>query len=106
MLFNWPRKCSLKKAYSSQQSAVSKPRGQEVRDMRCLSCGFDNPEGMKFCGECATPLKNRCPECGFENPPGFKFCGEYASLLTLCPSASQTSDSGPRTPDSLTSNLL
>ncbi|MBI3301421.1 MAG: zinc ribbon domain-containing protein [Deltaproteobacteria bacterium] len=50
--------------------------------MRCPSCGFDNPEGMKFCGECAAPLKNRCPNCGFENPPRFKFCGECAAPLT------------------------
>src|SRR5215510_2963269 len=49
--------------------------------MRCPSCGFDNPEGMKFCGECAAPLQNRCPQCGFENPPHFKFCGACATPL-------------------------
>jgi len=50
--------------------------------MRCASCGFENPERMKFCGECATPLKRRCPQCGLENPSGFKFCGECATPLT------------------------
>jgi class 3 adenylate cyclase len=50
--------------------------------MRCPSCGFDNPEGMKFCGECAAPLQNRCPQCGFENPLRFKFCGACATPLT------------------------
>ena len=25
-------------------------------------------DGMKFCCECGTLLKNRCPQCGFENP--------------------------------------
>jgi class 3 adenylate cyclase len=49
--------------------------------MRCADCGFENPEGMKFCGQCAAPLKRRCPRCGFENPPGFKFCGECATSL-------------------------
>src|SRR5215510_16587680 len=49
--------------------------------MHCSSCGFDNPEGMKFCGECAAPLQNRCPQCGFENPPRFKFCGDCATPL-------------------------
>jgi class 3 adenylate cyclase/tetratricopeptide (TPR) repeat protein len=50
--------------------------------MQCSSCGFENPAGMKFCGECATPLQSRCPQCGFVNPPGFKFCGECATPLT------------------------
>src|SRR5215510_13183135 len=50
--------------------------------MRCPSCGFDNPEGMKFCGGCAAPLQNRCPQCGFDNPPRFKFCGECATPLS------------------------
>ena len=43
--------------------------------MQCSKCGFENPEGMKFCGECGDPLKNLCPSCGFDNPHGFKFCG-------------------------------
>jgi class 3 adenylate cyclase/predicted ATPase len=68
--------------------------------MRCPSCDFDNPEGMKFCGECGTPFKNRCPQCGFENLPRFKFCGECGSPLALRSSASQTADAGLRTPDS------
>jgi len=49
--------------------------------MQCPACGQDNPDGMKFCGECGTPLKNRCPQCGFENPPKFKFCGECGTPL-------------------------
>src|SRR5437867_3186001 len=59
--------------------------------MRCASCGFENPEGMKFCGECATPLKRRCPKCGVENPPGFKFCGECATPLTERPAIAKSS---------------
>jgi predicted amidophosphoribosyltransferase len=50
--------------------------------MRCQSCGSDNPEGVKFCIECAAPFKSRCPNCGFENPSRAKFCGECATLLT------------------------
>jgi hypothetical protein len=33
--------------------------------MQCPSCGFDNPEGMKFCGECGTGLKNLSGYNGF-----------------------------------------
>ncbi|HXR36435.1 MAG TPA: adenylate/guanylate cyclase domain-containing protein [Candidatus Binataceae bacterium] len=53
--------------------------------MRCSKCGTDNPHGMKFCGNCAAPLRNLCSRCGFDNPPGFKFCGECAA--TLAPAA-------------------
>ncbi|HSW43883.1 MAG TPA: adenylate/guanylate cyclase domain-containing protein [Patescibacteria group bacterium] len=42
----------------------------------CLACGFENPVGVKFCGECGTRLASGCPACGFRNPPGMKFCGE------------------------------
>jgi predicted ATPase/class 3 adenylate cyclase len=51
--------------------------------MHCPRCGFDNPAGMKFCGECAVPLKTPCPQCGFENPLGFKFCGACATPLAV-----------------------
>lgn len=60
--------------------------------MRCPSCGFENLEGMKFCGKCASPLSSRCPQCGFENPPGYVFCGQCATPLTgqtLAPSPTQ-----------------
>jgi class 3 adenylate cyclase/tetratricopeptide (TPR) repeat protein len=49
--------------------------------MRCSKCGFDNPAGIKFCGQCTTPLGLVCPNCHFENPPGFKFCGQCTTSL-------------------------
>ena len=36
--------------------------------MHCQSCGFATPEGMKFCGQCGTPLRSCCHNCGFVNP--------------------------------------
>src|SRR5258708_263148 len=50
--------------------------------MRCGKCGFENPEGTKFCGQCTTPLALICPKCRFENPPGFKFCGQCTAPLS------------------------
>ena len=50
--------------------------------MHCSSCGFENPEGLRFCNECGTSLKARCARCGFENLPRAKFCGECGMLLT------------------------
>jgi class 3 adenylate cyclase/tetratricopeptide (TPR) repeat protein len=49
--------------------------------MQCTQCQFDNPAGMKFCGQCGAKLTALCPQCGTENPPGFKFCGECGSPL-------------------------
>jgi class 3 adenylate cyclase/predicted ATPase len=73
--------------------------------MHCSSCGFDNPEGMKFCGQCGTKLGNRCPQCDFENPLQFKFCGECGTPLTTQPQAPvssfkfQVSSSQPPVPN-------
>ena len=55
--------------------------------MRCPSCGFENPPGMKLCGQCAAPLTGPRPQCGFANPPGLVFCGQCAMPLTNAPSA-------------------
>ncbi|WP_455208521.1 adenylate/guanylate cyclase domain-containing protein [Kaarinaea lacus] len=49
--------------------------------MQCTKCGFENPEGMKFCGQCAASLVPVCSHCQFENPVGFKFCGHCGNPL-------------------------
>jgi class 3 adenylate cyclase/tetratricopeptide (TPR) repeat protein len=50
--------------------------------MKCRNCQVENPEGMKFCGECGAKLERICPQCSFPNPPQFKFCGECGHSLT------------------------
>jgi uncharacterized membrane protein YvbJ len=50
--------------------------------MQCPSCGSENPEGTKFCGECGVPIQTRCPQCGFANLPSTKFCRECGTPLT------------------------
>src|SRR5262245_12116307 len=70
--------------------------------MRCPSCDFENPEGMNFCGKCATPLSPRCPECGFENPAGFAFCGRPSTGSGRTGKASQ----GKETPFMLSPSTL
>jgi class 3 adenylate cyclase len=49
--------------------------------MRCVSCGFENPEGLKFCEECGTPLLRVCPSCGQQVRPTAKFCGACGTGL-------------------------
>ena len=61
--------------------------------MKCPSCDFDNPEGVKFCGQCGVPQAGRCPNCGSTNPPQFKFCGECGASLTVPPASPGTAQS-------------
>src|SRR5262249_31528345 len=55
----------------------------------------DNPEGMKFCGQCAAPLPPRCPHCGFENPTGFAFCGQCTAPLAAAEARGQPAEMQP-----------
>jgi DNA-directed RNA polymerase subunit M/transcription elongation factor TFIIS len=47
---------------------------------RCPECGHKNPDGVKFCQECGTPLvasgPKHCTSCGAELAAGTRFCGE------------------------------
>src|SRR5712691_1636727 len=62
--------------------------------MRCASCGFENPEGAKFCIECGGAVKHSCPSCGFDNLPQAKFCADCGTTLgaagTPSPAQSRT----------------
>ncbi|MBI4769036.1 MAG: zinc ribbon domain-containing protein [Chloroflexi bacterium] len=49
--------------------------------MKCTNCGFDNPAGLRFCGQCANELSQVCANCGAENPTRFHYCGQCASPL-------------------------
>lgn len=52
--------------------------------MRCSSCGHENRDGAKFCGECSAPLGDRsaCPACGTANPGGQKFCDSCGNTIS------------------------
>ncbi len=58
--------------------------------MVCPSCGHENREGAKFCGECAAALGDTiaCPACGMANPGGQKFCDSCGGSISQ-PSAAQ-----------------
>ncbi|MFL5963267.1 MAG: AAA family ATPase [Gaiellaceae bacterium] len=47
----------------------------------CPTCGAENSESVKFCGECGSALALACPACGAPNAPDRKFCGECGSPL-------------------------
>src|SRR6266851_1741118 len=53
--------------------------------MRCPQCSHDNPDGVKFCGECGARLESLCPSCGTGNPPANKFCHQCGQVLAPPP---------------------
>jgi hypothetical protein len=52
-----------------------------VQSMQCQNCAAENPEGAKFCSECASPMVAKCRRCGANNKPGAKFCNDCGALL-------------------------
>jgi predicted amidophosphoribosyltransferase len=64
--------------------------------LRCSKCDSDNPQGAKFCIDCAAPLANRCPKCGQENLPRAKFCADCATpLIAAAPKSKVQPESTP-----------
>jgi class 3 adenylate cyclase/tetratricopeptide (TPR) repeat protein len=53
--------------------------------MRCPQCQFENPSGMRFCGQCGAAVGASCPRCGAEVPAGFRFCGHCGASLPAVP---------------------
>jgi len=50
--------------------------------MLCISCGFENPAGAKFCEECGARLVHVCPACGHEVGASARFCSECGAPLS------------------------
>jgi len=63
----------------AEQKAADAAKAAEDAKGRCANCGNKNPEGVKFCQECGSPLAaagpKHCTACGMELAPGTRFCG-------------------------------
>jgi hypothetical protein len=68
--------------------------------MKCPRCQHDNPQGARFCEECATPLARSCSNCGTALSGTAKFC--HACAHPVAAAAGTPS----RTPDSYTPKHL
>ena len=68
--------------------------------MKCPKCQTENPEGVKFCGECGQSLQTEltCPECGHVNPSDVEFCYECGHPLTEL-AQEPTSEVSPPSPE-------
>jgi Double zinc ribbon len=62
------------------------------KPMRCTSCGSENPDSKRFCGDCGSSLGSRCARCGVENPAGKKFCGDCGADLSQPTAAPQSAE--------------
>jgi ABC-type transport system substrate-binding protein/class 3 adenylate cyclase len=58
--------------------------------MNCPQCGTQNPDGARFCLNCATRLLLVCAECGTELPPQAKFCINCGTPAGVPPSTPAT----------------
>jgi predicted ATPase/class 3 adenylate cyclase/Tfp pilus assembly protein PilF len=47
----------------------------------CPFCGFQNPDGIHICLNCASSLKLKCPKCNAEVPFGNRFCGQCGAPI-------------------------
>ena len=68
--------------------------------MLCTSCGNDNRQDAKFCGDCGASLSTdrSCPNCGAANPADRRFCDECGNRLeTVIASEAGTSFAAPTT---------
>ncbi|MDR0916394.1 MAG: zinc ribbon domain-containing protein [Oscillospiraceae bacterium] len=69
---------TLDEASAAQKQAEAEKAAEDAKG-RCPECGHKNPEGVKFCQECGTPLASsapkHCTSCGAELAPGTRFCG-------------------------------
>ncbi|MGH2600464.1 MAG: zinc-ribbon domain-containing protein, partial [Dehalococcoidia bacterium] len=68
--------------------------------MKCPRCAHENPQGARFCEECATPLAGTCANCGKSLSATAKFCHACAHPVA---SAAGTPS---RSPDSYTPKHL
>jgi class 3 adenylate cyclase/tetratricopeptide (TPR) repeat protein len=68
--------------------------------MKCPRCQHDNPQGARFCEECATPLARTCSNCGTALSATAKFCHACAHPVAAVVGAPS------RSPDSYTPKHL
>ena len=76
--------------------------------MKCSKCSHENPDGAKFCIECAAPMEFHCPKCGAVTPVTGKFCMECAHPLKQPQKASSVDYAEPQsyTPKHLADKIL
>ena len=59
--------------------------------MECASCGYENADDARFCGNCGKPISAtvECPSCSATNPAGQRFCNACGSELSPAPEGAE-----------------
>jgi class 3 adenylate cyclase/tetratricopeptide (TPR) repeat protein len=73
----------------------------------CPKCGHANPEGARFCGNCAASLAGDapCPSCGASNPAGQRFCNACGHELTPALGNGAAAPATPEIPEQLAEKI-
>ncbi len=78
--------------FSFGQQMMNQPIQEPKAVIICPSCGAQNSQGQKFCGNCGTNMQAsrtiKCPNCGADVPKNNKFCGQCGTAImakTHCP---------------------
>ena len=66
--------------------------------MRCPTCGGENPDGKRFCGDCGGSLAAACTACGAPLETGKRFCGDCGTPVGAVPAAPSAAAAAPETP--------
>ena len=74
--------------------------------IHCTSCGHDNREEPKFCGDCGAALTRMCPSCGTTLRAGGRFCDGYGQPVSGSTTASPVRDLRAYTPRHLAAKIL
>ena len=72
--------------------------------MKCPRCQHENPQGARFCEECATPLARACSNCGTTLSATAKFCHACAHPVAAGATPARSPDS--YTPKHLAEKIL
>lgn len=64
----------------------ARPGSSSRQELRCSSCGKDNPGEARFCLQCGTALSGAnaagfCPKCGAHAPAGSDYCAKCGVRL-------------------------
>jgi hypothetical protein len=89
--------CSAR--YSRRTPRRGRPAAKGGTIMKCPQCQHENPQGARFCEDCAAPLARSCPNCGTALSATAKFCH-------VCAHPAAGAGTPPRSPESYTPKHL